>query len=67
VPFVFSSLRTVSAGQRIFIGLMIGFGFYILSQVSSQMGQVYGLHPLLTSLLPSALFAFFGMRAIQRL
>jgi lipopolysaccharide export system permease protein len=67
VPFVFSSLRSVGAGQRIFIGLMIGFGFYIFSQVTSQMGQVYSLHPLLTTSLPSVLFALFGVRAIQRL
>jgi lipopolysaccharide export system permease protein len=67
VPFVFSSLRSVSAGQRIFIGVMTGFGFYILSQVVGQMGQVYGLPPLLTMLVPNLLFMLFGVRAIRRL
>ena len=66
VPFVFSNLRSSSAGQRIFIGLLVGFGFYIFNQVVGQMGQVYGLHPLLTTLVPSALFVLFGVRAIQR-
>jgi lipopolysaccharide export system permease protein len=67
VPFVFSSLRSVSGGQRIFIGVLVGFGFYILSQVAGQMGQVYGFPPLATMLLPNLLFVLLGVRAIQRL
>lgn len=67
VPFVFSSLRSVSAGQRIFIGIMVGFGFYILSQVTAQMGQVYSLPPLVTMLVPNLLFLLLGMRAIRRI
>ncbi len=67
VPFVFSRLRSVGAGQRIFVGVMVGFGFYILSQVVGQMGQVYGLPPLATMLIPNLLFLLLGIRAIQRL
>jgi lipopolysaccharide export system permease protein len=67
VPFVFSGLRSVGAGQRIFIGVMVGFGFYILSQVAGQMGQVYGLPPLLTMLAPNTIFVLLGIYAIRRL
>jgi len=67
VPFVFTGLRSVSAGQRIFIGVMVGFGFYILNQVAAQVGQVYGLPPLATMLVPNALFLLLGYRAIRRL
>lgn len=67
VPFVFSSLRTVGAGQRIFIGMLLGFGFYIFGQVTTQMGQVYGLPPALPSLLPSLLFIAFGIRGVTRI
>ncbi|MGB5540252.1 MAG: LPS export ABC transporter permease LptG [Gammaproteobacteria bacterium] len=67
VPFVFSSLRSVSAGQRIFIGVLMGFGFYILSQVAAQMGQVYGLPPLATMLVPNLVFVLIGVRAVRRL
>jgi lipopolysaccharide export system permease protein len=67
VPFVFSSLRSVSRGQRVFIGVMVGFGFYILSQVAGQMGQVYGLPPLAAMLTPNLVFVLLGIRAIQRL
>ena len=67
VPFVFGSLRSVSAGQRIFIGLLVGFGFYLLSQVVVQAGQVFGFNPLLTTLVPGAVFMLFGIRAVRRL
>jgi len=67
VPFVFGGLRSVSAGQRIFVGILVGFGFYLVSQVSSQMGQVYNLNPLFAILAPVILFLALGMRAMRRL
>jgi lipopolysaccharide export system permease protein len=67
VPFVFGSLRSVSAGQRVFIGMLVGFGFYLISQVVNQMGQVFGFNPLLTVMLPGAVFLLFGIRAVRRL
>ena len=67
VPFVFGSQRSVSAGQRIFIGILVGFGFYIVSQITGQMGRVYNLDPLLATLTPSAVFLLIGIRAVRRL
>jgi len=49
VPFVFGGMRSVSSGQRIFIGILVGFGFYVVTQISTQMGQVYAMNPLLAS------------------
>ena len=67
VPFVFGSLRSVSSGQRIFTGILVGFAFYIVTQISSQMGQVYALNPLLSSFVPGFVFVLFGIRAIRRI
>jgi lipopolysaccharide export system permease protein len=67
VPFVFGSLRSVSAGQRVFIGMLVGFGFYLMSQIVSQMGQVFGFHPLLMMMVPVTVFMLFGIRAVRRL
>jgi len=67
VPFVFGSLRSVSAGQRVFIGMLVGFGFYLISQIVGQVGQVFGFNPLLTTLAPGAVFTLFGIRAVRRL
>jgi lipopolysaccharide export system permease protein len=67
VPFVFGSLRAVGSGQRIFIGTLAGFGFYLASQVAGQMGQVYGLNPLVITIAPSLLVLMLGVRAIRRI
>ena len=67
VPFVFGAMRSASSGQRIFVGILVGFGFYVVSQISSQMGQVYALNPLLATLAPSLLFMVFGIRAIRKI
>ena len=67
VPFVFGGLRSVSTGQRIFIGVLVGFGFYLASQISTQLGQGYGLNPLAVTLAPNIVFFLIGLRAVRRL
>lgn len=67
VPFVFGGLRSVGTGQRIFIGVLIGFGFYLASQITTQMGQVYGLDPIFMTLAPIVIFLLLGIRAVRRL
>jgi len=67
VPFVFGGMRSVSSGQRIFIGILVGFGFYVISQISTQMGQVYAMNPLVATLAPSLLFVAIGIRAIRKI
>lgn len=66
VPFVFGGLRSVSAGARVFVGVMIGFGFYLVSQIANQIGQVYEINPLVVTLVPGLLFLLAGIRAIRR-
>jgi lipopolysaccharide export system permease protein len=67
VPFVFGGLRTATAGQRIFVGILVGFGFYLVSQIASQLGQVYNLNPVFAILTPVILFLLIGLRAMRRL
>ena len=67
VPFVFGGLRSASAGQRVFVGILVGFGFYIVSQIAGQMGRVYDLNPALATLTPSLIFFLIGIRAVRRL
>ena len=67
VPFIFGGLRSASAGQRIFFGVLVGFSFYIMSQIAGQMGRVYNIDPLLATLTPSIIFLLFGIRAVRRL
>jgi lipopolysaccharide export system permease protein len=67
VPFVFGSLRSAGNAQRIFVGVLAGFGFYMLSQMAGQMGQVYNFNPLLASLAPSMLVLVLGVHALRRI
>ncbi len=52
LPFVFGSLRSVGAGQRMLVGVLLGAGFFIGSRTLASSGTVYGLHPVVTGLLP---------------
>ncbi|MEJ2629764.1 MAG: LPS export ABC transporter permease LptG [Acidihalobacter sp.] len=67
VPFVFGSLRSGGAGQRLFIGVIIGVGFYFFNRLTNQVGLVYGLSPLLSAAFPLMLFAFMSLVALRRL
>jgi lipopolysaccharide export system permease protein len=67
VPMVFGSLRSAGTGQRIFIGILLGFGFYLLNRMAGQMGQVYGLNPLLASFAPGLVVLGIGIHMVRRL
>ncbi|MET0064983.1 MAG: LPS export ABC transporter permease LptG [Candidatus Thiodiazotropha sp.] len=56
IPFVFGSLRSVSVGQRVFVGAMLGIVFYLLNKAFSYMAVVYSMNALFATLLPLGLF-----------
>lgn len=57
VPFVIGSTRNTGAGQRLFIGVMVGVGFYMVNEVTASTGLLYGLSPALSAFLPTAVVA----------
>lgn len=56
IPFIFGSLRSSSMGFRIMMGVIIGFGFYMLNQFFGPITLVYQFPPLLAATLPTVLF-----------
>lgn len=66
VPFVFGPLRDRGGGQRLLIGVLVGLGYYLLSQTLSHAGQVYGLPPSLSALTPPLLFLGWGLVQLRR-
>lgn len=56
MPFIFGSLRSVSLGRRLLVGIMLGIAYYIFDQISGNIGIVYALDPLLCTLAPPLLF-----------
>lgn len=66
LPVIFGSLRSAGVGQRVFVGSLIGVGYYILSELFAHVGIVYGLAPAVASLAPAALFTLVGLLLLRR-
>jgi lipopolysaccharide export system permease protein len=67
VPFVFGVLRSVGIGQRIFVGALVGLGFFLLNRVFGHMAIVYELSPLLVASLPAILFLSISIWFTRRI
>jgi lipopolysaccharide export system permease protein len=59
LPFILGSLRSVSVGQRILVGALIGIVFYLFNATFSRFGVVYELSPFLSAVLPTVMV--FGL------
>ena len=57
LSFIFGPLRSVTMGARVIMGVLTGFGFFILNEVFGPVSLVYQLPPFFGALLPSLLFA----------
>jgi len=65
LPFVFGSLRSGNLGQRVFIGIIFGMLFHIVSQAIGYLGLAYHLNLFVSALLPTLLFLGAGLVAIS--
>lgn len=66
LPVIFGSMRSAGAGQRVFVGSLIGIGYYLLSELFAHIGIVYGLVAPVAALAPAALFTVIGVLALRR-
>ncbi|MGB1257388.1 MAG: LPS export ABC transporter permease LptG [Thiolinea sp.] len=66
-PLVFGFQRNAGAGQRIFIGILIGITYLLLDRIISRTGLVYGLSPMVSALLPLVLFSAAGLLMLKRI
>jgi lipopolysaccharide export system permease protein len=64
LPFVFGPMRSGGAGQRLFIGMLIGLAFHLFNRAFNYLALVYGLDPLLGATLPLLVFLIVGVVAI---
>jgi lipopolysaccharide export system permease protein len=67
VPFIFGSLRTVTMGLRILIGVIIGFSFYTLNEFLGPFSLVYQLSPVWAATMPVILFAMIDAVLLWRI
>lgn len=65
LPFLLGSVRSVSAGQRVMIGGLIGIGFYLVQQLSGHLAGILGMNPSLVILTPSLVLLAVAIAAIR--
>lgn len=66
IPFVFSNIRSGNLGRNIFIGIMIGLGFYVFNKSFGFVVLAYGISPMVGSVVPVLLFLLVALIMIQR-
>lgn len=66
IPFVLGSPRSSGAGQRLLIGILIGVSFYVLNEVSVNLGQIYQWTPFLSAAIPTLLLTVVGVYRLVR-
>ncbi len=67
MPFLFGSARNGGAGQRVFIGIVVGIVFYLANRLANELGIVNGFSPFLSAFLPSLLFFGVGLLALKKM
>jgi lipopolysaccharide export system permease protein len=66
IPFVFASSRTQNVGVRMFIGMMLGGLYMIVSRSILNFGEAYGVPALLSNMLPALLLGAGGIIVLRR-
>ena len=67
LPFAFGSRRGGGAGQKIFLGIMLGIGYVLVNRLLVQLALTNGLSPFASALLPLLLFALIAAAGIRRI
>ncbi len=66
ISFIFGPLRSVTLGQRIFTGVVIGFVVRISQDLLGPSSLVFGFSPLLAVLIPATVCALAGIWLLRR-
>jgi len=67
MPFLFGSQRGGGAGQRVFIGIVVGIVFFLLNRVLNELGIVYGITPFVSAFLPLFIFLLLSVFILRRI
>lgn len=66
IPFVFTNVRSGALGRNLFIGIMLGIGFYVVNRGFGYVVIANGLSPLLGATIPVAVFLTAAIVMIRR-
>ncbi|MGE7958799.1 LPS export ABC transporter permease LptG [Pseudomonas sp. NPDC089530] len=66
ISFIFGPLRSVTLGQRVFTGVLVGFTFRIAQDLLGPSSLVFGFSPLFAVLVPAGFCALAGFWLLRR-
>ncbi len=66
ISFIFGPLRSVTMGQRIFTGVVLGIGFMLLQRLLGPSSLVFGFPPLIAVMIPITLCVVLGVYLLDR-
>ena len=66
ISFVFGPLRSVTMGQRITAGVLVGLAFHYAQQLLGHASLIYNIPPLLGALLPMVVCLVAGVWLLRR-
>lgn len=66
ISFIFGPLRSVTLGQRVFTGVLVGFIFQIAQDLLGPSSLVFGFSPLLAVLIPTGICTLAGFWLLRR-
>lgn len=66
IPILLGSARTTGLGPRIFLGVLVGIGFYLISRTFSYLSLLYDLSPLVAAMTPPLFFLVAAVWVLKR-
>jgi len=65
-PILLGSARTRGIGTRIFVGVLVGIIYYLVSRTFTYLALLYDLNALLSAMAPPLLFIIAAMLVLRR-
>jgi lipopolysaccharide export system permease protein len=66
IPIILGSARTTGLGPRIFIGVLVGILYYLVSRTFAFVALLFGLNPLVAAVMPPTLFVLGALLLLRR-
>ncbi|MGB5734023.1 MAG: LptF/LptG family permease, partial [Thiohalocapsa sp.] len=66
IPVLLGSARSSGLGIKVFVGIVIGIAFYLVSRSFSYLSLLYELNPALAAIAPPLLFVAAAMLLLRR-
>lgn len=67
IPFVFTNVRSGALGRNLFVGIMLGIGFYVVNKGFGYVVLANGMSPLVGATVPVIVFLGLAMVMIRRI